>query len=165
MLDRETLEKRRAQHRSTKPPGVHGQCAHCMIPGWPCDRYEELTLAMEAERLRARLSDAERNLEDAGRWANQARNLCASIVGMADAYKSYSARAGTETAGRETRLSASTEAGVEMPTTFPPASPRAHECNDDCRADRWHCATCGYPSSAYGHADCKPLGAGTEAKG
>jgi phage host-nuclease inhibitor protein Gam len=52
-------------------------------------------LEAEAERLRARLSDAERNLEDAGRWANQARNLCASIVGMADAYKSYSALAGT----------------------------------------------------------------------
>lgn len=61
--------------------------------GW-AETYGELKV--EAERLRAALSDAERNLEDAGRWAQQAELATTQIRKTADAYKKYRALADTE---------------------------------------------------------------------
>lgn len=54
-----TLRERLAPHKSTKPPGQHGQCGHCMIPGWPCDQSIILNMALDSIRLRADLTAAQ----------------------------------------------------------------------------------------------------------
>lgn len=62
-LSVKTLQQMRLRHESTKPAGEHGQCLHCMIPGWPCDQSIILDMAISVAAKDARIADLERDYE------------------------------------------------------------------------------------------------------